>query len=282
MKEINKLRLNDEQSKYTKKQTNVPGIFIQSIAIAMRLSTGLGFEVVLVDDEQKLEDMLDSIGVPERVNVDFEGVELCKTGRVCLGQVHVAETDVVYVVDFVTITNPFTACGGRLKELFESSATLKVFFDPRNDIDGIANQYGVTKTRNIVCLQLAEVAYRKSRGEQTTFVHGLGRVMDSNLVLPYVKKTKAIEIKEAGRRLFAPERGGAYDIFEERPLREDLLLYSGADVYFFDNLYEMMFQRLPSGLQTKVINASTRRLTEYLKPGYCAKGREKAIAPSLF
>ena len=247
----------------------------------MRLTTGLGFEVVLVDDEDKLADMMDTIGEPSRVNVDFEGIDLCKTGRVCLGQVHVAETDVVYVVDFVSIDNPFKASEGRLRRLFESDATTKVFFDPRNDIDAIANQYGVTGTTNVVCLQVAELAYRKSRGEMTRFVHGLGRVMDSNLVLPWTKKSTVVDLKEAGRRLFAPERGGAYEVFEERPLREDLLLYAGADVYFFDNLYEMMFQKLPLGLQQKVINTSTKRLTEYLKPGYLAKGRHMAIAPSL-
>lgn len=89
----------------------------------MRLTTGLGFEVVLVDDEDKLADMMDTIGEPSRVNVDFEGIDLCKTGRVCLGQVHVAETDVVYVVDFVSIENPFKACEGRLRRLSESDAT---------------------------------------------------------------------------------------------------------------------------------------------------------------
>lgn len=82
----------------------------------MRLDTNLGFEIFLVDDHVKLRDMLDIIGgKPNRINVDFEGINLSKNGRVCLGQVHVSRTDVVYVVDFVSIPNPFEAfCVGSL------------------------------------------------------------------------------------------------------------------------------------------------------------------------
>jgi hypothetical protein len=66
-----------------------------------------------------------------------------------------------------------------------------------------------------------------------------------------------------------------------RPLPEELLRYAGADVYFFDKLFQDMFLSLPDALQEKVLCASTKRLTEYLEVGYGANGRHKAIAPQL-
>ena len=38
------------------------------------------------------------------------------------------------------------------------------------------------------------------------------------------------KVKEAGNRLFAPEKGGSYNIFETRPLDPRILAYCAQDV----------------------------------------------------
>ena len=53
----------------------------------------LGLQYKLIDNNDLLRDFLKDLEcIPEDkwLNVDFEGVDLCKTGIVCLGQVHIS------------------------------------------------------------------------------------------------------------------------------------------------------------------------------------------------
>jgi hypothetical protein len=119
----------------------------------------LGCNVIFVDTESSLLDMIRDVNISLKmsnyINVDFEGVNLCKSGKICLGQFHVAGSSYVYIVDFVVLTNPFISHDSGLQKIFSSSC-VKVFYDPRNDMDALTNILGVT-ARNCLCLQVVKL-----------------------------------------------------------------------------------------------------------------------------
>jgi exonuclease 3'-5' domain-containing protein 1 len=246
----------------------------------------LNFKCAFIQNEKSLDAMTEKILSETRknekcLNVDFEGVDLCRHGQICLGQFHLSGSDIVYVVDFIAF-DPFKAANGKLKQILESKTILKVFYDPRNDSDALANLHNV-QMNNVLCLQVAEVAHRKyKRNIPARFVKGLQKTMEEYMSnLGMAKKFTMLEIKAKGKNLFAPELGGSYQVFVNRPLAKELLTYSAVDVYFMDHLRMYLYESLPSRVKTSVKNVSEERLFEHKKAGYTAHGREKAVSPRV-
>ena len=79
----------------------------------------LGLTVVLVDTTEAFTAMITDIKKDllacNFLNLDFEGIDLCKTGKVCLGQFHVGQSKTVYVLDFIALPSPFTLDDGALQ-----------------------------------------------------------------------------------------------------------------------------------------------------------------------
>lgn len=247
----------------------------------------LGFECDFVDNEEKLEAMLDLFDQRFKsneetlLNADFEGVNLCRDGVICLGQFHLSESKKVYVVDFISM-DPFKVVDGRLKDLLESESIKKVLFDPRNDCDALFNLHKV-RLKNAICLQLCEAAYRKyKRYLRVKYVFGLQKTMEEyvNWILPEQKKAM-IKIKQDGKMIFIPEMGGSYEKFKERPLSKELLAYCAVDVYYFDGLRGLLYSKLPIQKRNRVERLSESRLREGEQCNYNPHGRVRAICPSI-
>jgi exonuclease 3'-5' domain-containing protein 1 len=248
-----------------------------SIKAPSILIGGIELKCVLVNDSSLLLHMIQDLEKCETINVDFEGIDLCKTGTVCIGQFHVKGAKVVYILDFVQIKNPFDEHNGRLKTIMESNEYTKVFFDPRNDSDAIIHQYGVTM-QNVLCLQLCEVASRRQNNLRVKFIIGLKKAMETHLKSS--AKDEIVEIKKAGLILFEPEHGGTYEVFRTRPLSDDILRYCVVDVYFFDDLYSILYERLLPKRKEWVKLKSNERILECKQPDYLPKSPSKAFAPN--
>ena len=85
--------------------------------------------------------------------------------------------------------------------------------------------------------------------------------------------------KEAGKRLFAPELGGSFAVFEVRPLAPALVKYCAYDVKYFELLEKELFGSLDSKWQLWVLEKSLQRVYDCIKPGFRSASRENAIAP---
>jgi exonuclease 3'-5' domain-containing protein 1 len=233
----------------------------------------LGIAITFIDSEKEMGEMLEQLGMAKVVNVDFEGIELGRDGELCLGQFHVANSELVYVVDFAKEGfDPFH-CG--LKQIMESSSILKVFFDPRADSDCIYAHYKVVM-KNVLCLQASEVAYRRANGYRVRYVIGLKRTLDEHI---QIKNKRAMnEIKERGFQLFNPITG-SLQVFKSRPLETAILHYAAVDVFYFDQLKVRLFDSLTNSRQTWVLKESEKRVNVCFSTTYCSKNRENAIAP---
>ena len=241
----------------------------------------------LVDTADLLEKCLDEIEealkIKNYLNVDFEGIDLCKTGKVCIGQFSIEGSKHVYLVDFVVLVDPFKLCDGRLKRIMESPSITKVFFDPRNDCDAIYHQFQI-QVSNALCLQVSEVAFRRYvLSVYVKYVFGLKKVMEKHLpsCIDELEYQSVSQIKERGAKLFVPESGGSYQVFNDRPLQKDILNYCIIDVLYFDELRQFLFGSLTRNIQKRVLQESTRRLTVCLQPGYDAKAKTKSLAPKF-
>lgn len=123
-----------------------------------------------------------------------------------------------------------------------------------------------------------DVANRRSRNIPTKYVSGLAKCIELYVGPP--KEWK--EVKEAGIRLFLPEKGGSYTIFEQRPLDPRILEYCAQDVALMFQLEAEMKRTLQGkGWDRKVLLGSASRVAESKSSDYSGKGRHRAIAPIL-
>ena len=81
-------------------------------------------------------------------------------------------------------------------------------------------------------------------------------------------------VKDAGRRLFAPELGGSYEVWAERPLSETLIEYAGNDVALILEMREAWKRYSPTGIN---VNASGVRISKAVHGPRPAKGRQMAL-----
>lgn len=150
-----------------------------------------------------------------------------------------------------------------------------MFFDVRNDADALYNIYEI-ELANVYDLQLVDIARRRSNNIPTKFVSGLSRCIELYVNPPNAWK----EVKAAGNRLFSPEKGGSYTIFEQRPLDPRILAYCAQDVALMFQL-EAAMERMVVGKnwEKRVLIGSANRVAESKSSIYPGQGRHRAIAP---
>ena len=120
----------------------------------------------------------------------------------------------------------------------------------------------------------------RHRREYVQFCRGLGRVLEEHLAGQPALAALVSAPKQAGKRLFAPELGGSYQVFVSRPLSPEIVAYCKAEVQCFELLEQRLFDVLPDTWQRWVLEHSAQRLVDCVQPGFAAGSRENARAPS--
>ncbi|EEP78734.1 predicted protein [Uncinocarpus reesii 1704] len=239
----------------------------------------------VVDSQPALAQLVDVLSnLPKTskpaIFADFEGVNLCRLGSISIIQLLVQPEDHVYLID-VHVLGPlaFTTSGKNgdtLKTIFESPEILKGIFDVRNDSNALYFLYGVA-LQGVEDIQLMEVACR--RGLQT-YLSGLARCIDLDLIsLGFGEKRVWKAAKEKGGRLFRPEAGGSFEVFNTRPMLEDIRAYCVCDVQYLPKLRDRYWNRLPVALRHLVQQFTNDRIRESQTLIYEPNGRHKALSP---
>mmetsp|Transcript_15614 Transcript_15614/g.46817 ORF Transcript_15614/g.46817 Transcript_15614/m.46817 type:complete len:500 (-) Transcript_15614:107-1606(-) len=195
--------------------------------------------------------------------VDFEGVKLCRHGALCLVQMTCSDDPrLVYVLDVHVLGRRAftmqTPQGTSMKGLLEEQHIRKVWFDPRNDVDALYHQFGITP-RGIFDLQLAEVADRRNRGLKVDFVQGLYKCLTQCPALQSEQKVFAERINALGKSLFEPQNGGQHEIFQHRPLNPVILVYAAHDSRYMLVLYEQYVRSIGQMWVSRVLRAGDQR-----------------------
>jgi exonuclease 3'-5' domain-containing protein 1 len=204
-------------------------------------TTSAQSNVTLIDLEASLLPLLDSITNlavdPPSLYIDLEGIALGRHGSISILSLYIAPIKKTYLIDihslgeaaFSTTTNSGTS----LKTVLESLTIPKVVFDIRNDSDALFSlfQISVDGTKD---LQLMELA---SRTGSRNFLSGLAKCIEKESPISAAAKTEWCLFKERGHRLFAPEKGGRYEVFNDRPLKPEIIQYCKQDVALLPGLY---------------------------------------------
>jgi exonuclease 3'-5' domain-containing protein 1 len=240
--------------------------------------------VIFVNDAPavaQLVDLLDGRStVQPSIFIDLEGVNLSRHGTVSIMQVYYMPIKCTYLIDVYTMGDKcFSTPGsnGRtLKDILECDNITKVFFDVRNDSDALYGSYQI-KLAGIHDLQLMELA---TRSFSRRCVNGLSKCIERDAPLSVRERLDWVRIKEAGVRLFAPEKGGAYEVFNERPLPDAIKLYCAQDVQILPRLWAYYDGKMGQRWREKMIAASKARVELSQSATYNGKGRHMALAPS--
>lgn len=147
---------------------------------------------------------------------------------------------------------------GMLRVLLEHPKLPKLWFDCRADVAEL-HKYKV-KPQNVVDLQVGAV---KQLWPSSPHLVGLAKTLDK------MKLVSAAEarIKEAGKKLFAPEEGGAYRVFFDRPMDPIVAQYCAVDVV---HLFDMRSQLL--SYETLSCTVGAKRVDRSATTGFtCGK-----------
>ncbi|OBT41546.1 hypothetical protein VE00_08661 [Pseudogymnoascus sp. WSF 3629] len=258
---------------------DVPGLVGQFQASSLQ-EVGCGY---LVDSPEAVAHLVDSLldlpASPPSIYIDIEGVNLCRLGSISILQILVLPCDKTYLVDVHVLKgDAFTTAGDTgqtLKDVLESATIPKVFFDVRNDSDALFSHFGVS----LACVQDTQLMELATRLYSRKYVNGLSKCIEKDLTMTASEKRQWIEGKGKGKRLFAPELGGSYEVFNVRPLADEIALYCTQDVRLMPKLWKHYFNKLSPAWTRKVEIATRDRIALSHTAGYNGKGPNRALGP---
>lgn len=244
-------------------------------------------KVSMIDTIEAIPPVIDILNSrptsPPSLYIDLEGINLSRNGTISILQVYVHDLRHTYLLDVHTLGKALFATPGTnskktLKAILESASIPKVFFDIRNDSDALHAHFGINLA-GIQDLQVMEFATRLHPG---VYVNGLAKCIEHDADMSSAERLDWKTTKEAGVRLFAPERGGSYEVFNQRPLKKEVLEYCVQDVEFLPRLWKCYNQRAivqEKRIAEKIEKAVQRRIEESQSSEYLPHGRHKAIGP---
>ncbi|KAH8820560.1 ribonuclease H-like domain-containing protein [Xylogone sp. PMI_703] len=241
----------------------------------------------MVEDTASLTNLLNIIlALPitpkPALYLDLEGINLSRQGSVSIISLYIHPMKSAYLIDVHTLggsafttpssTNPTET----LKTILESRVIKKVFYDVRNDSDALFAHYKIS-LNGIVDIQLMELGARIG---WKRFVMGLAKCITKYVPLTQDEKLECEKVKENGKNLFSPEKGGSYEVFNARPLKDDVLNYCVQDIVFLPILWETFTVRLKGTRWMNLVETETlKRVQVSQTRGYQPHGPDKALGP---
>lgn len=218
--------------------------------------------------------------------IDLEGVHLCREGSLSILTLMIdtgIPTKSVYLFDVHLLgAKAFNTAGVKcktLKDILEDDEIPKVFFDVRNDSDALFAHFGV-RLQGVEDVQLVESAKRKTTASRK-YLSGLAKCIVENVIMwPRGTDRASWKLaKEKGKRLFKPEHGGSYEIFNLRPIPEDVVSYCVGDDQCLPELRARLWPGAAFRWQDLATEKTKRRVADTQKPEYQPNGPDRALAP---
>lgn len=227
-----------------------------------------------------LDDLPDCNGPEPSLYIDLEGNNLSRNGTLSLITILVEPRHTVHLVDVTGLgKDAFESAGsdGRtLREILESPKIVKVFFDIRNDSDALFGLFGVG-VGGIEDVQLMELA---SRSFSKRHISGLAKCIERDSTLSFAEKGEWKASKERGRKLFDPNLGGGYAVFDERPLSTEIKKYCVQDVVHMPALRELYRAKLCDAWWKNIERETSARVALSQGKHFNGQGMHMAKGPT--
>jgi len=218
--------------------------------------------------------------------IDLEGVNLCREGSISILTLLIdtgIPTRRVCLIDVRTLgAQAFNTAGAKrttLKDILQDEKIPKVFFDVRNDSDALFAHFGVA-LQGVEDVQLMENAMRKTTASRK-FLKSLTKCVENKLLtsLGGSRLANWKLAKEKGERLYKAEHGGSYDVFNQRPIPEDISSYCVGDVQYLPELRNRFHTQQAYRWRDLVGEGSKKRVAMSQRSDYQPHGPDKAMAP---
>ena len=251
-------------------------------------------ETEIINTTERIGDLVDwlifrhepPVPLSPTMYIDLEGVNLCREGSISILTLLIdtgVSTRRVGLIDVHTLgAQAFNTAGAKrktLKDVLQDERIPKVFFDVRNDSDALFAHFGVA-LQGIEDVQLMESATRKTTASRK-FLNGLTKCVENNLPMPICGSGLVSWklAKEKGERLFKAEHGGSYDVFNQRPIPEDISSYCVGDVQYLPELRYRFYPHRAYRWQDLVGEETKKRVATSQRSDYQPHGPDKVMAP---
>ena len=237
----------------------------------------------IVDSPAMVASLLDTLAAlptsPPSLYLDLEGTNLSRHGSISIIELFVLPQNHVYLIDVHVLGEKAfstqSSDGRTLKVVLESPYIPKVFFDVRNDSDALYSHFSISLA-GVQDIQLLENA---ARPFHRRCVNGLARCIEQDATMTYSQRSNWKKVKEQGKKLFAPERGGSYEVFNTRPLVEGIKEYCVQDVLFLPGLWSTYSAKVSATWADKVRLETLARVSLSQTASYNGKGKHMALGP---
>lgn len=237
----------------------------------------------VIDTKDLVRDVVDEIynrDTQPLIFIDQEGQDLGRHGTIAIMQILAPPDPTVYLLDIHVLGrrafDTSGTCNLTWANILESVQYVKVFFDVRNDSDALFNNFQID-LHGIIDVQLLELASRPGQGR---FLKGLAKCISENSSISLRQYLEWRKTKNDGALMFTPEKGGSYEVFEQRPLSSTIKQYCAEDVLQLPALLKAYAPRV-SRLADKIAEETLNRVAVARDPTFDGRGKHMAIAPSF-
>ena len=216
---------------------------------------------------------------PPSLYLDIEGLALSRHGSISIIQLFHLPQNHVFLIDIFVLQeaafNTPNQSGTTLRSILESARVPKVFFDVRNDADALYAHFNIS-LQGVHDIQLLEVATRSRAKDR---VAGLRQCIryDGGLAAEVRQDWEAT--KARGQALFCAEYGGSYEVFNTRPMPQDIIDYCAHDVIYLPVLWKFYSQKIGKKWLERVKEETVKRVLVSQAESYEAHGEHKVLSP---
>lgn len=237
----------------------------------------------IVDSPATIAGLLDTLAAlptsPPSLYLDLEGISLSRHGSISIIELFVHPQNHVYLIDVYLLGEKAFSTqspdGQTLKSILESPDIPKVFFDVRNDSDALYSHFDI----NLAGVQDIQLLENAARPSNRRYMNGLAKCIEMDTTMTSSEKSDWKIVKEEGMKLFAPERGGSYEIFNTRPVPEQIRKYCVQDGLFLPRLWSTYSAKVSQAWAAKVRLETLARVSLSQTVDYNGKGSHKALGP---
>ena len=211
--------------------------------------------------------------------MDIEGVALSRHGSISIIQIFHLPQNHVFLIDIFVLQeaafNTPNQSGTTLRSILESALVPKVFFDVRNDADALYAHFNIS-LQGVHDIQLLEVATRSWARDRVT---GLGKCIRFDARLTTKSQQDWEAMKNRGKALFSAEDGGSFEVFNTRPILQDIVSYCAQDVVYLPVLWNVYSQRIGKKWLKRVQEETAKRVLMSQAESYDPHGEDKVFSP---
>ena len=239
--------------------------------------------ISIIDSSTSLVSLLNNLENqptnPPSLYVDIEGVALSRHGSISIIKLFRLPQNHVVLIDIFVLQeaafNTLNQSGTTLRSILESALVPKAFFDVRNDADALYTHFHAS-LQGVHDIQLLEVATRSWAKDR---VVGLGKCIKCDTRLTAEAQQSWNATKERGKVLFAVEDGGSYEVFNIRPILQDIIDYCAQDVVYLPVLWNVYSLKIGEKWLKRVQEETGKRVLMSQAESYDPYGKVKVLSP---